>query len=275
MADINSFADLSALDAASLDAVTETPVEATAPVEAAAAPAKPIEGSTEAMKKGAAIYNSLSDEERATLNSTSGSVHFLSLLGANCMPNTRVVKDASGATTQVPSNAVVGIRLKTDIDLEVPVIPFKKLPHDIATIPDFDTIQYRTVHAGEEFFLNRVEAMYLFTLPKYGLNGYCEAQGDPKAVAFVPKFSEAYRKNGLPTPTWRFTDSKYGQIKSNMVLVDETDANGGIVLKPEYAEAFADLAVARVGRRSGGVSASNAPTGTKVSLAIASLLTSK
>lgn len=275
MADINSFADLSALDAASLEAVTETPVEATAPATAPAAPAKAIEGSNEASKKGAAIYNSLSDEERAQLNSASGKVHFLSLLGANCMPTSRVVKDASGASTQVPSNAVVGLRLKTDIDLEVPVIPFKKIPHDIATIPDFDTIQYRTVHAGEEFFLNRVEGMYLFTLPKYGLNGYCEAQGDPRAVALVPKFSEAYRKNGLPTPSWRFTDPKYGQIKSNMVLVDETDANGGIVLKPDYAEAFADLAVVRVGRRSGGVSASNTPTGVKISLAIASLLSNK
>ena len=274
MADINQFTDLASLDSLSAESIsapeTVAPVEATVPQDKG-------KDSAAAVKQGAEIYRSLSEEQKQTLNASSDKITFISLLGAKSKPSTRMKKDPTGnATIQVPTNTTVGIRLYTSVDLDVPVIPFKTPNSDLATIPDFDKISYRHITAGSEFFLNRVEGMYLFTLPKYQLNGYCSFNGEKDAVAFVPRFSKPYRQGGLPTPTWRFTDTSDGrEIKGNMVLVDDEDANGNVILKPEYAEAFADLAIAKTGKRGSGTPASSVQTGTKVSLAIAALLQSK
>ena len=257
MAELNG---LSGLDALSGEAAEVT------------APAVNVGDSATAAKEkfaevGKAIYRNLSTDQKNELNSNSDKVSMITLLCADSQPTMRT---ENGQTT--PSSAVVGMKLRTEIDLDVPVIPFQKAPHDLKSIPDIATLQYRHVAAGSEFVLNRVEAMYLITLPQYKLNGYCSYNGEAKAVQLAAKLSKTYTNGGLPTPAFKFTDSEKGSIKTNMESV-EVNNNGTWELKPEYAEAFADLRVVRAGgRTTDGMPASKAQQGVLASLAIYSIL---
>lgn len=254
-----------------LNALDALAAEAPAPVDTAATPAggaARVNGEKLA-KAGRSIYRGLTSDQKQDLNANEDKISMIHLLCAESQATTRT----EGGTKGIPSFRVVGMKLKTEIDLDVPNIPFQKPPHDLKSIPDISTIQYTHVPAGSEFVLTRVEAMYLFTLPQYKLNGYCAYNGQPGAVQLAAKIGENFQKGGLPTPAFKFTDSSAGSIKTSMEAVDVKGATGW-ELKPEYAEKFADLLVVRTGTRvTDGMPASKERMGTLASLAIYAALT--
>ena len=257
--------ELEGLDA--LDALNENVAEApTAPTGAAPA----VAGKEDKLAKaGASIYKGLTSDQKNELNANCKNISMIHLLCAESQATTRT----AGNQTKIPTFRVVGMKLRTEIDLDVPNIPFQKPPHDLKVIPDINSIQRVHIPAGSEFVLTRVEAMYLFTEPAYKLNGYCSYNGDEKGVQLAAKMGENYQKGGLPTPAFKFRDvEKNGSIKENMEAVDRKGASGW-ALKPEYAEKFKDLLVVRSGTRtSDGMPASKQNQGTLASLAIFSVL---
>lgn len=222
-------------------------------------------------KRGADVYRSMKPEEKKELNSMSGSVHFVCSLGAGKYPQLRT----AGGDSKIPSYTLVGLKLKTDVDLEIPQIPFQKPNHDVKTIPDINTIQYKKVPAGSEFVVSRVEAMYLFTMPQYKLNGYCAYGDDPMGFQLAAKTGKLFDTGrAMPTPAFKFTKIK-GSIKEGMELVDVKNAQGEWELKPQYAEKFADLLRDRSSAaRTDGMPASKQSQGSIVSLAIWEVLKS-
>ena len=225
-------------------------------------------------KAGAQIYRTLTTEQKQSLNANSGKFQFICLLGAQSAPK----KKADGGE-QVEQYGVVGMKIKALMDIDLPVIPFVKPPHDVkaSNKPNLEQCAKRHISAGEIFVVNRIEALVLFTMPEYGINGYigAERNGEFQAdgVQLTAKTSAAFAQGGLPTPAFKFTDCN-GSIKDNMEFVDVSTPNG-FELKPEYAELFKDLLTVRVGGKGGvsdGLSASAAAQSTLTSLAIWDIL---
>lgn len=211
--------------------------------------------------KGREIVAAMSEEEKAALNSKSGSLHFVRLLGLGSKKSTRRV----GKNENAPCSFPVGITLRSDEDIQIPVIDINK---NKETGIDYATdVQWTGVKAGEEFDLNYYEFMYLILQPGY--DGSCEAGGDPSGLYFSPKLP-AYIKGDakLPTPT---INLKEGSIKAAIVDVDTKGTNGWEI-KPEYAEKFGDLMKKTKPKRSGGGKSSTHTPPTLVAVALRDIL---
>lgn len=209
---------------------------------------------------GEEIYATLSDEQKQALGSKSGSLHFKYLLGLSSKKSSRKV----GQET-VECSLPVGVQLVTDEDIQVPVIDIK-LDNETGIDPATQ-IEYRTVKAGEDFFLSYYEFMFLILRDEYA--GMCEANGDDNGAYFSAKanaFFDGLKK--LPTPT---INLRKGSSKENMVDIDEKGPDGNFVIKEPYTEKFTPLITKKRASRAGGKKAS-IPAPKMVSLALQKII---
>ncbi|MCC0567175.1 hypothetical protein [Brevibacillus borstelensis] len=187
------------------------------------------------IQQGKEILAAMSKEEIDLLGSKSGTLHFVHLLGLASKKTNRSIGGVNNRTYK-DSSTPVGITLRSDIDIEVPVIDVLKnkdtgidLEEDISDI---------WVKAGEEFHLTYYEFMFLILRDEYA--GFFEANGNPSGAHLSIK-SPAFmsKKVKLPTPTINFTKGT-GSIKACMIDIDEKSPDGTWVIKSGY-EKFAPL----------------------------------
>lgn len=202
-------------------------------------------GNAQLVATGTSIIAGLDEAARANLTSKSGTLHFVNLLGLQSKKAERVV---SGRQT-VETFKSVGIVLVSDEPISVPQIDITK-DKDTGIDPATD-ITYKDVAAGEEFALSYYEFMYLIVKDEY--SGLCANGDDPHGVYLAVKMPAYTRGQAkLPTPTICF---KTGSPKENMIAIDEQDADGKWVIKPEYAEKFGALLRRKAPSRSQGTKA--------------------
>lgn len=164
------------------------------------------------------------------LASKSSTLHFVTLLGLESKKSRRKTPE-----TYVKCPTTVGVTLKTDIAIKVPVIDVLK-NKDTGIEPS--DISWKSVKAGETFNLNMYELMYLVIKPEY--SGFITRNGDDKGVYFAPKMSSFNSgKSKLPTPALAFKNGT-GSIKESMLVIDE-QVNGQWEVKAEYKEQFGSL----------------------------------
>lgn len=211
---------------------------------------------------GQAEIASMSEEEVANLGSKSNTLHFQHLLGLQSKKADRVGKGRQS----FESFKAVGVCLKTDIEIQVPVIDVTK-DKNTGINPETD-ITYRTVGAGETFELNYYEFMYLIIRDEYA--GFCSREGDAKGVYFSAKMSSFLKNQAqLPTPTINFSGD--GSPKEGMIAIDRKEADGKWVIKDEYKDAFGALLKRKTPVRSG-ESKPSIPTPTVTAVALSKIL---
>lgn len=211
---------------------------------------------------GQAEIAAMNEEQFAQLGSMSGTLHFQHLLGLQSKKSDRVGKGRQSFESFKP----VGVCLKTDVEIQVPVIDVTK-DKTTGINPETD-ITYRTVGAGETFIVNYYEFMYLIIRDEYA--GFCSREGDAKGVYFSAKMS-AFLKNQaqLPTPTINFAGD--GSPKEGMIAIDRKEADGRWVIKDEYKEQFGALLKRKTPQRSGDNKPS-IPTPTVTAVALSKIL---
>lgn len=197
------------------------------------------------IRQGEEILATMSKEEIQFLGSKSGTLHFVHLLGLASKKSNRSIGGVNNRTYKDISTPV-GVTLRSDIDIEVPVIDVLK-NKDTGIDPEKD-ISYREVKAGEEFDLTYYEFMFLILRDEYA--GFFEANGDDKGAHLSVKSPAFMRGDAkLPTPYIDFRRNnriKYeGQnenppIKSTIIDIDQKGPNGWEI-KPQYAEKFGAL----------------------------------
>lgn len=168
------------------------------------------------------------------MGNLSGTLHFIALLGQASKQSKRKVGES-----YVKCPTTVGVRLKTDVAVEVPVIDVLK-NKDSGIKPS--DISSRSIKAGQTFDLNMYELMYFIVRDDYV--GYISRDNDPQGVYFAPKMQNFIRgEASLPTPALIFKPGT-GAIKADMLEVDEK-VNGNWTIKKEFADKFEPLMTAK------------------------------
>lgn len=190
----------------------------------------------EAIIFGNYLLELMSPEERGNIGINSDTLHFIHLLGLASKKSNRSIggynNDREYRTTSTP----VGIKLKTDIDIEVPVIDVNR-NKDTGIDPEKD-INYRSVQVEEEFIVTYYEFMYLIIRDEYG--GFLKVLDKDFYARFSPKLPAFWRGDAkLPTPAINFPTGE-GSVKANMIDIDEKGPDGWVT-KEEYKEKFGDL----------------------------------
>lgn len=173
------------------------------------------------LNRGKAIIDSMDEIRRRNLGSKSGTLHFVHSLG---YPNKRGI------------SRPIGVALKSDEDIKVPVIDIKK--DNETGIDPVNDITYRTVSAGEQFDVSLYELMYLIIKDEYA--GYFGVDGNVRGAVFTPRltlFLKGERK--LPSPYVQF--EKNDRFIFNTVDISQATESGEIEVKPEYAAKFGEL----------------------------------
>ncbi|WP_289137755.1 hypothetical protein [uncultured Brevibacillus sp.] len=206
---------------------------------------------------GDKIIKGMSRNDRENLSCKSETLHFVRLLGLDSKRTTRTVYkngeriyDSGINGSPVP----IGITLRTDDDINVPVIDVtinKDTGIDIEK-----ELSYDVVESGKEFQLTLYELMFLMLEDKYA--GFFEVNGDPFGVKMELKTNqfihvdedgnieikviedeEGIKKLKLPTPTVKFVE---GSIREGIVAIDEQGPDGLWRIKQGY-EKFDKLIV--------------------------------
>jgi hypothetical protein len=199
-------------------------------------------GNAQLVATGTSIIAGLDETARENLASKSGTLHFVNLLGLQSKKAERVI----AGRQSVETFKSVGVVLVSDEPITVPVIDITK-DKDTGIDPATD-ITTKEVAAGEEFALSYYEFMYLIVRDEY--SGLCAKGDNPQGVYLAVKMPAYTRGQAkLPTPTICF---KEGSPKDGMIAIDEQDAEGKWVIKPEYAEKFGALLRRKAPSRSQG-----------------------
>lgn len=175
----------------------------------------------ELLKRGDRIIDSIDKNQRKKLGNKSGTSHFVHSLG---YPNKR------GFSREI------GVTLKSDEDIQVPVIDIKK--DDETGIDLANDITYRTVPAGEQFDISLYELMYLIIQDEYA--GYFGVNGNERGAVLLPKLTRFLNgEKKLPIPYVQF--EKNDNFIFNTVDISKSTESGDIEVKPEYAAKFGEL----------------------------------
>lgn len=212
---------------------------------------------------GKELINNMEEEETSKIGSLEGTIHFVSALG---LGSQKQVKKVDGKSKHYP--LIVGVKLRTDNDIEVPVIDVLLDKHTGIKASDIGS---RKVKKDEEFSLNLYELMFFITRVEYG--GLITRGDDTQGVYFSAKstsFNEGKAK--LPTPTINFRMGT-GSIKEHIETVDTEVEPKKWEIKPEYAESFGKLIRPRQTRKRGGSKANQLPASVVTSIAINKLIT--
>ncbi|GMK39116.1 hypothetical protein PCCS19_21700 [Paenibacillus sp. CCS19] len=185
-----------------------------------------ITSTERAIAAGKQLFNKLEPDKVKNIGSKSGTLHVDSLLR---------YRPVSG------SPRTVGLKVWSDIDIQVPVISSAK-DAETDIHPERD-LTYRNVKSGEKYDLNLYEAMYLLVRPEYA--GFCEAFENPQGAFLSLKFDV---KRGIPEPALKVAAPNKLSELSNIeisTIEDVVKENGNklktAVLKQEFQEKFGDL----------------------------------
>lgn len=188
----------------------------------------------EALLFGEHLLESMSEEELDHIGSKWDTLHLIDILGLASIKSNRSIGGYNNRKYKDTSTPV-GVKLKTDITIQVPVIDVIK-NKDTGIDPEKD-ISYRTVQAGEEFVVTYYEFMYLITRDEYG--GFLKVFEKDFYAQFSPKLTAFWRGDAkLPTPTINYPKGR-GSVKANIVDIDEKGPDGWVI-KDEYKR-FAPL----------------------------------
>lgn len=185
---------------------------------------------TEAFRKqGAAIRQSMSDDQKALEGSKSDKVEFIAILGNPAKSQSRKVKDG-----YEDSKRPCGFQFKVLEDMTVPVAPLK--PDCVNELDVQTPPSEKPVKAGEVVNLNIVETAMFISRNEFAGT----FKGGGKEVFIYPASSKNAEQ---PRPSLRMTGAS---IKENMIMVAEMvgakDGKGGTPkVLPEFEEAFAPL----------------------------------
>lgn len=210
--------------------------------------------------EGNRLIKEMTEEEKANLGSQSDTLHFIYQLGLASKQKSRKVANYYGVEATKISTPI-GVKLKTDIDIEVPYLKDITKNNKTGINPDED-FDYRMVSAGEEFNLTLYEFMYLIIRDEY--NGRLSVNRNGKDFyAYLSVKANAYgevyklidnegcekdsgtqsfkRKDAkLPTPTIIFENDN-GSSRENMVDIDIRTEDGVWVIKKEEYKRFEPL----------------------------------
>ncbi|MEK4449443.1 MULTISPECIES: hypothetical protein [Paenibacillus] len=210
---------------------------------------------------------SRSDEERKNLGSKSHTLHFINLLGLECIQTTRnqedIVNDMDSDSENNPDKRgmkPVGITLISDIDIDVKYM--KDVTQTSINIEN-DFEDPVIIPAGVPFYLTHYEFMFLVTRDEYA--GFVSYDGDDRAVGLsvrTDKLEHAKYENGdaevkaevdseptsdgyvrikMPTPIISYyKDKGLGSIRDEAVSIDEK-VNGKWRIRIEKYNRFAAL----------------------------------
>lgn len=202
-----------------------------APTVSTAANKKGSAQKTEAFQnQGASIRANMSEDEKALEGSKSGTVEFIGCIGN---PAKKQPRKTQG--TYKESQQVVGYIFKMMEDTEIPVAPLKE---DCKTIFDVQSPAKRVAKAGEEVYMNIMEAAMFISRPEFG----GEFKGNGKTVFLSVVFAKT---KDTPTPCLKRPTAE-GSIKTNMIMCAEkvgagADGTGGTWQTIEHCEQFAPL----------------------------------
>lgn len=183
--------------------------------------------------KGEKIYEAYTDEQKDKLFSLEGTIHFVTLLGLGATKS-GLLKSSDGIVKYAIK--VVGVTLKTDIDIEVPVISVLK---NIKTGINPEDVSSRRIKAGDSFNLNMLEVMLFITKPEYG--GYITRDGDTRGVHLSARTNNYYSgKDKLPSPGL-IARPGTGALRESTVEIDEQISPSFRAIKAEYQEEFGAL----------------------------------
>lgn len=179
------------------------------------------------------VYKYMILEQKKILCSKSDTLHLKYCLGLDRWKSNRKFTDGQVK----PWPTVIGVKLVSDEDIEVPVIR-GKLYYDLKEKNIKEAlselkIYSRTISRGEEFNLNMYEFFFLMIKTEYG--GFLSSDGYQAYMSFKqPKEPE---KLILPTPFIRIEKYK-GSSRENILSIDARGADGKWYIIKDYAEEF-------------------------------------
>jgi len=168
--------------------------------------------------------------------SNSAAIEFVSCLGNPAKKAPRVAP--GGETVDAPTT--VGYKLKALKDISVPVSQIKA---GFRSLTDTEPVTWKNVKAGTTFDLNSNETGFLASQPEYAGT----FTGADKTVVLSVKFAKD--RNEVPLPVLRMVS---GAIKDSFeeIAIQPDPANPKkFSVKPEYAEKFGVLFVARTAHK--------------------------
>lgn len=221
---------------------------------------------------GAAIYNSLSDEVKASLGEGSGNIKFIRLLGNPFDPSKIVskgkenMKDADGKDIEV--GVTIGALFEALADVTVPKIDSRKKHTEELTKDDVDFVQ---VKAGEQFALTLIEAYVLAVQPEYSLFFGADVQTD-EGVVFDPKGCKVrpnlITKQNIRIPKvvfsvrgvdcLRYNKDENAPVKGTLPVTNSTSRDN-LVFEPMFEKFRGMLEPKTTKQSSGGTAGANKP----------------
>ena len=199
------------------DATVATPATTPAPAAAQAKSQK----MSEVQKIGQAVVDSFTTEQQATAKSAKDSLVFKGFAVLQSKQTASLArKDANGNTKRISAPKDVGLVFVSKVPITVPLISIK-YDNFRNTVPE-NEISERTIPAGTQFILTKIETMYLLARLEYSGYFTTEDKGDASMSINTSKYQE---KNALPTPTFNLAN---GAIHDMIVPIDvaiPTDPN--------------------------------------------------
>ena len=203
----------------------------------------------EFQKMGMEAQASMSADEQAIVKSKKDSLVFkgFAVLQSKMTESIARGKDAEGKVIRVKAPKTVGLVFNSKESIVVPLIDVKygfKL-----AVPQTE-ISERTIPAGQDFILTKLEAMYLLARVEY--SGYFTTEGNGDGYMNV-NTAKYQTENALPTPTFNLIQ---GGSHDMTIPIDTTDASGNVVISGEpEAQRFAAFLVKKPAQRVGGSAA--------------------
>ncbi|MFG6497282.1 hypothetical protein P8610_18105 [Fictibacillus sp. UD] len=180
---------------------------------------KKTKANDEIQARGRKILNSLNKEEYNKIGSKEDTLHFIFLLGLASKKKTIKVNETRVKDISTP----IGVRLKTDIDIEV--FHLKEVTKNKDTGIDLtQDVEYKTVKAGVTFDLTLYEFMYLIIRDEYG--GFLKVYKKDFYAHLSVKLPAFLRGDAkLPTPTIVF-QKENGSARASIIDIDIKTPNG-------------------------------------------------
>lgn len=170
-------------------------------------------------------------------------LEFITVLGNAYRSQTKTVTESMVGTSTKTKKTVTsympcGIKLRTKVDLEIPVLP--TLTEAEASV-DFNKYRVQQVNAGETFVLSYAAAVFLLTQPYFA--GTIKGKGmQPDVILRVRYNSKSDVYRAYFSYKRESKAAKVGALKDTLEVIGSKDDEDGMVyLFEEYIETFSSL----------------------------------
>lgn len=213
-------------------------------------------------KLGAEVVASMSAEEQAKAKSKKDTLIFKGFAVLQSKLTDSIVrgKKEDGTPNRVPVPKSVGLVFCSTEPISVPLIDVK---YDFKVVVPDDQRSERTIEAGKDFILTKLEAMMLLARTEYSGYFTTENNGDGNMNVNTAKYGE----NAYPTPTFNLDN---GGSHDLSISIDRQDENGNWVINDDAeASRFAPFLVKKPATRAAGSGATKEKTDKTVLVAAA------